>query len=300
MKKASILSTFSISLGFLATVSLGAYLESDYDEKTPEVPSREIRRPTPRQENPVTRLIRRVNVGEGRSYRHLTIYPLTLSQPNSSGIRTLDEAFRNGWITVSERETAQVSRLRVRNDSRHPIFLMSGEIVAGGKQNRMVKRDVLLSPMSGFIHIDVYCGEQNRWAGKRTSFKSGGTVAHFGLRRGAAKSASQGDIWNEIAEQSGRAKVSSPTRDYTRVYSDSSVKKELDACAKRYRGFCAKATVGAVAVANGRIIGADIFSDPALLSKLWGKLVRSYGLEAFYSPSYHRRQPGVRRFLNRA
>jgi len=300
MKKTSIFSAFLISLGFLATVSLGAYLESDYDEKTPETPSRERHRPNPTPKNAVTQLIRRLDLGKGWNYRHLTIYPLTLSGSSSpSSIRTLDEAFRNKWITVREKDNAEVAGLRVRNDSKHYILMMSGEIVAGGKQNRMVKHDVLLSPNSGFINIAVYCGEQSRWAGKKTSFESAGRVAHFGLRRGAAKSESQGDIWKKITAQSRRAKVSSPTRDYARVYDDASVKKELDACAKRYRGFCGTATVGAVAVANGRIIGADIFADPALLSKLWDKLIRSYGLEAFYGPSHRHKQVSVRRFLNR-
>ena len=35
-----------------------------------------------------------------------------------------------------------------------------------------------------------------------------------------------------------------------------------------------------MAVCRGRIIGCDIFADPSLFSRLWGKLIRSYALDA--------------------
>ncbi|MDI6774269.1 MAG: hypothetical protein QME60_02580 [Verrucomicrobiota bacterium] len=290
--------------GFLPA-AFGAYLESDYEPaaKTTATPLDVTIRPRPESDNPVTRLIRQVNVEHPWQYRNLTVFPLTLRQRGRApDIRALDEAFSWRWIAVREKDNAQVSALEVRNESDHSIFLMAGEILAGGKQNRMVRNDVLLQPNSGFVEIPVYCGEKDRWSVRYEEFGSAGYLAHPGLRKSAAAGAEQGAIWSEIDAQSERAKVTSPTRDYRQVYEDKAVIRDLDEYAAHFRRLPAASTVGAVAAWGGRIVGCDIFTDLRLFSELWSKLLLSYGFEVHYRD----RAAGaagasdVRRFLDRA
>ena len=292
-------------------VSFGAYLESDG-----EVPVRppERRRPvriippTPEPENPLLSVVRRVDVGIPTSYRRMSIYPLLARfRPGSSGIRTLDEAFRSGWITIRERSRAEVSTLRVRNDSRHYVFLMAGEIIAGGKQNRIVKSDVLLGPRSGFVTVPVYCGERDRWTATEGKFESEKGLADGALRRKAAKAEPQGEIWKEIDARMSETRVNSQTRDYRQIYSDRKIDREVAGCVSHYRRFCGSRTVGAVVVVDHRIVSCDLFSDPDLASALWDKLSRSYSLDLLRHPHYEderRRRPSpgkreIRAFLDR-
>jgi hypothetical protein len=186
---------------------------------------------------------------------------------------------------------------------------MGGEIITGGKQNRVIKQDVLLPRRSKFIDVPVYCIEQERWAGKNTAFASPATLAHPALRGSAARGESQQAIWKAVDERSRKIGVSSRTRNYQQVYEDKAVQKRLDDYVSRFRGLNDRNTVGAVAVAGNRIIAADLFSSPTLFAKLWSKISRSYSMDAITLPEPRRRfldEPlvritdrNIRDFLNR-
>ena len=84
-----------------------AYLESGTEELRAVEPLPRIIPPIPepRPANAITRLIQRVKIGRPYSYCGLTIYPLVLrSSQWNSGIRTLDEALRHGWIIIHEKD----------------------------------------------------------------------------------------------------------------------------------------------------------------------------------------------------
>lgn len=283
-----------------------AYLQSDVEPvQGVDPPSRE-RVVRPRPSNPASDLLQRVEVGPPVAYRGLTAFPLVLHAARSRGIRTLDEALSRDWLEIREKGDAQVSHVRVRNRSGRPVFLMAGEILAGGKQDRVVRDDALVPPRSSMIDIPVYCGEQDRWTPVPGTFRGDGTLVAPGLRRMAAKAESQGAIWSEIDSQMAAAGVASQTRSYRQVYRDREVDDALREYASGLRHACRGQTVGAVFASQGRIVGCDVFQDPDLLDRLWDKICRSYATE-LVSDRRRRRWPpagigrhDVRRFLDRA
>ncbi len=290
----------------LTGVILAAYLESDDSDlnsrNEPEGRSHPCH-PEIAEENPVTQLIRRVAVGSPWSYRNLTVFPLILRTPERMPeIRTLDEALDRKWITVREKECARVSRLDVRNLSTYCIFFMAGEILAGGKQNRMVRDDVLLPPDSGWLEVPVYCSEQRRWSDSLFPFTATGYLAHPELRRGATSGADQATIWREIEKRSARHRMVSPTRDYRQLYRDPAVSREMEDYARHFLRLPTASIVGIVAASGRQIVGCDFFSDPRLFAELWNKLLRSYALEVIHRgrPEGDTRVDDVRRFLDHA
>ena len=315
-----------LTLGFAS----GAFLTADFPEEDqaakPEPPRvRPIPPPEPRppiirpprpiphhDANAATRLIRQVSVGTPYRYQHHTIYPINLAHGQAhSGLRTLDEALRNGWIDIEERDRATVSKITIRNRSGHSIFLMAGEIIGGGKQNRVVQHDLILPPRSGVVTMPVYCIEQNRWGRSAGAFESKRNLAHPGLRKSAVASESQDSIWREVEERSRAAGVSARTKNYEALYADRAVQSKLDGCLPHFHRFVGSRTVGAIAVVGYRIVGADLFSDPRVFNRLWHKILRSYALDYFSYPyplasphESHRRfklvSPDVRGFLNNA
>ena len=235
-------------------------------------------------QNPVTSLVGSIEIGGPEQYRSLTVFPLLLSQPAVAlDLRTLDEALREGWIEIREKENAEVPVVLVRNNSRYRVFLMAGEVIAGGKQNRMVRDDVLLRPQPDFVEIPVYCGERGRWAGSRPMFEATGILAHPELRRKVATGEAQSSVWLEIESHSMALGVDSTTRDYRHTYEEAGVREKLEDCVRRFRRPPKRDTVGLVAAFGGRILGCDIFSDPELLAKLWEKLIRSHAVEGLRS-----------------
>ena len=57
---------------------------------------------------------------------------------------SLSQALKKGLATVSERgsaSTENVHYLRIHNHSDQTIYISSGEIVSGGRQDRMIAQD---------------------------------------------------------------------------------------------------------------------------------------------------------------
>lgn len=75
---------------------------------------------------------------------------------------TLAEAMRNRSVTVHE--TGQVQQLLIENTGDREVFVQAGDIVKGGRQDRVLTISLLLPPKSGKISIGSYCVEQGRWS----------------------------------------------------------------------------------------------------------------------------------------
>ena len=270
----------SLAVFFLALAARPAYLESDHGtvaHPQPDQPTHIPRpRPEPVDQPPLARFVDRLDIGVARQHGQLTVYPLHLrwGNPRHQRLQTLDAALGNGWLDIREREAASVNRLRVRNVSDHHLFLMAGEMILGGKQNRTIAVDVILPPRSGFVDIEVYCIEQGRWdAG--VGFKSSSAVTAGSVRRLAAAAADQRSVWNDIERQLTAAKIEASNSDYDEFYKAPDIERRMREAIERLR-MPRRRTVGAVAVVHGRIVGADIFSSAKLFETLWPKLCRSY------------------------
>jgi len=288
-------------LGSSAPARAG-YLESDY-EKAPEVAQRlrPIPRPRPRL-NPVAHLVRGIRIRPGHYYRGLMIFPLEYSGAGVGGkFVTMSEALAAGHLTISEKGGGNVPELRFHNRSERHVFMLSGEMVTGGKQNRTLRQDVLLGPHSETI-VPVYCIEERRWSEKSSGFDAQHKrLSSASVRAHAQARAPQPKIWSEVKGLSDRLNVKSPTRDLDSVYKDS----ETGARLRRYSGeflkILPRPIVGIVAARRGRIVGADIFTDPSLFSRFRQRIIESYALDALSREEarFHLDAREVRRFLER-
>lgn len=272
--------SFSMAL-VMAGVGRAAYLESDFGGTPTPRPTDPPHRIAPPHhgDNPIQRLAHRVTIGAPAFHRGLWIYPLQASdQWDGTRCSTLDEALRHRWLEVGESENAAAGELRVRNTSDRHIFLMSGETIAGGKQNRIIRQSVLLPPRSGNIRIPVYCGEKGRWTERPETFSSTGILSDPLLRSKAARAESQGQIWGAIEDRMEAASVPSRTQDYKAIFEEAGIERRVDEYASELRRCLTPTTVGMVAVAGNRILGGDLFGNAQLLSRFWDKLCRSYAL----------------------
>ena len=278
---AAIAAILFVSLSF---VSRSAYL--DDDSGIPR--TREIARPEPilgpilppRGDDPLHRLLRHIEVGRPYSYGRLTVFPLALrNRGNAPDIRTLDEALSHGWITIREQEHAQVSEVVVRNESVQPVFLMAGEILGGGRQDRIIRNDVLVRLGQDPVSVPVYCVEQDRWNGPRASFDRAPYLAGQAMRNLAARAAPQDAIWTEVDHQLKQSGVSAPTRSYQSLYSDRDTSRRIDTVVERFRDLRTGYTVGLVIVDPGRGVSGDVFGDPDICARLWDKIIRSHAAD---------------------
>ncbi len=223
-------------------------------------------------------------------------------------ILTLEEALERKQAVVHE--TGNVSQLAVENLSNDvDIYVQSGDIVQGGKQDRVLAADLVLSPKSGKVKIASFCVEQGRWgargAGRGFAFANSGLASSpvttrfnassnafssLELKRAVKVAKAQGEVWENVARQQAKlsdnlgANVRSPV-------SQSSLEltlegKAVQTATKDYTDALAKVIDGkddvlgfAVAV-NGKITSADIYSSRTLFKKLWNKLLNASAVEA--------------------
>jgi ARG/rhodanese/phosphatase superfamily protein len=273
---------------------------------------------------------------------NLTVFPVVASKSYPTGeFLTLDEGLRSGEVVVTEygnvqglirrrhhpgiapaiqREGAEVNRLVLVNNSKRPLLLLAGEIVAGGKQDRVIGKDRIVPAESDPVDLSVFCVEPGRWVG--TSEQFGASGAMYGSKAGSAgdrvpatlmaqpsvrakamADKDQSQVWAEVRKQQSAMTVevqaSAPaaapavagTSSYARVMENAEVKKQVDEVARpieqNYQSLIKQLrdrnAVGVVVAMNGRIIWADVFASTGLLEKYWPKLVRSYASEAVVS-----------------
>lgn len=269
----------------------------------------------------------------------LTIFPVVAgSSHDTHEFITLDEGLGSGEVVVSEsgsvsplvrprhiegvrqegrRDGAQVNNLVLVNNSKRPLILLAGEIVTGGKQDRIIGKDRLVPAESDPIDLSVFCVEPGRWVGVSGNFQKTPGMVQPSVRSKAMADKDQGEVWSEVGKtrQAMAAAVPTASSDavevtgsYAGVIQNDEVQRKLDAVAApvehEYQSLIHqlkdKNAVGVVVAVNGEIIWADIFASSDLLAKYWPKLVRSYAAEAVTSQSRHAELDAhaAQRFLN--
>jgi hypothetical protein len=270
----------------------------------------------------------------------LTVFPVVAGRSYAtSEFLTLDEGLRSGEVVVTEYgnvhglmrrrtttpavqvQNAEVNRLVLINNAKRPLLLLAGEIVTGGKQDRVIGKDRIVPAESDPVDLSVFCVEPGRWVASSEHFGTSG--ATYGSATGGAASGTlmaqpsvrakamgdkdQAEVWAEVRKQQqavavevatvGGVTSSTPTLEiqstssYARVMENKDVKEKVDEIAapiqQNYESLIKqlrdRKAVGVVVAVNGRIIWADVFASMDLLERYWPKLVRSYASEAVVS-----------------
>jgi hypothetical protein len=249
---------------------------------------------------------------------NLSIFPVVADRSHDTkNFLTLDEGLRSGEVVVSEAgslrplirghlgyitDGAEVNRLVLVNNSERPLILLAGEIVTGGKQDRVVGKDRIVPPKSDPIDLAVFCVEPGRWVATKYDFGSfHSQMAQPSVRRSAMADQDQMKVWSEVRSSAGAmAAAASPqaardmasTSSYARVMANEEVKGRVDAVAaplersyeEAIRELRDRNAVGVVVAVNDQIIWSDLFASTSLLEKYWPKLIRSYAAEALTRP----------------
>jgi len=234
-------------------------------------------------------------ISQPYTYKNLTIF-LIHGKDESSGknILTLQEAMEMKVLRVYE--TDDVNELEVQNISKYyDVFIQSGDIVKGGKQDRVLAVSLIIPATSGRISIEAFCVESGRWEKRRNEevgqfSSSNDRLVTKDLKLAANKSSDQSEVWAKVSEAQARLarnvggsvaaadsasslqlslenrKVTATTADYL---------KNLQAI------IAGKSDViGYSFSINGRLNSADIYSSNALFKKLWAKMFKATTIEA--------------------
>ncbi len=255
--------------------------------------------------NELVRLSHDTRVGEPYHAKNMTVYPLFTAGRAANAYRTLDESLASRLIRISEKGEGNVPELLVENLSDDPVFLLAGEIVTGGRQNRVIAQDILLAPRSGPISLGVFCVEHGRWTAQTKYFGAEKELAHNTLRQQlSAPSNTQSAVWSEVARKSKAvapaAAMAAPTGYLGAALTDSKVQSSVEAYAKPIA--LPSDANGMAVVIGGQVVGVEIFGDSETFGKLREKLLRSYAMDAMENAAGETQAAGrerVEEFLRR-
>jgi hypothetical protein len=292
--------------------------------------------------NPAAKLKQGWRLGAPVRHENLTIFPVLSDEAGGTDeFITLDAGLRSGKVKVTEMkgsarrisrrpqvnsntatpqtsnvqrniavqeqvsiagDGAEVNKVLVTNNSGKTLVLIAGEFILGGKQDRIVGHDCIVSSTNTPVPIDVFCVEHGRW--QATSIRrdsaganQGGGEVHVGggmsfgaaagvmaapnVRANAQAKKSQSDVWSEVADKVSKNHVSTSTGTLNSVYSDKKVSARLNEYQRAINAkFADKNIVGAVVAINGKLLSADVFASPQLFQAYQAKLLKSYALEA--------------------
>lgn len=281
---------------------------------------------------------------------NLLLFPVVESgRMPASGFITLDEGIKNGQVEVTEAgrvgglvrprpaqnqlndgvlhpilpqpqiyRSDQVNTLVLVNNSNKPLLLLAGEIVTGGKQDRVIAKDRIVPVGSDPIDLNVFCIEPGRWTeatpvfGASAKSPAMSLMAQPSVRAKAMVDKNQQEVWNSVhgsiaaamqapvppsagGAMGGPSPTSLGTTSYARAMQNSALSAKVDEAAapvmKSREQVLEKLreehAVGVVVAVRGEIVWADIFSDTDLLARYWTKLVRSYAAESLFEVDSH-------------
>src|SRR5579885_2110501 len=140
------------------------------------------------------------------THDNLTIF-LIHGKDTLSGkpLLTLQEALDQKKAVVHE--TGQVNELSVENVSADvEVYIQPGDIVKGGRQDRLIVYDLILPPKSGKMPVASFCVEAGRWTKRGNEapgqFDKSMNCANSKDLKVAAQSGmrSQDQVWKKVHE----------------------------------------------------------------------------------------------------
>jgi hypothetical protein len=214
-------------------------------------------------------------------------------------IQTLSEAMEAKTFKVFE--TGNVNELACQNLSDRPVFVQSGDIVKGGRQDRTMQYDLLVPPHSKKLSLSAFCVESGRWqqrgAESAAMFSSATkSLAGKDLKLAAKYQANQGAVWQQVAGHQAKLQSAhvqstasaSPTS-YELTMEDGGVQKSTSNYTKELRKLAQQNedAIGYAFSINGKLNSADLYATHDLFVKLWPKLLDSAAVEAVSSNADH-------------
>jgi hypothetical protein len=212
-----------------------------------------------------------------------------------------------------------VNTVHVINKSDKPLYLMPGEIVIGGSQDRAIGREYVIQPGGKPFPIEVFCVEHGRWGTREgeelalivsestANSERRGSVALSGRDvKQLAKEANQGkfigsvgnvskrariavqegkgqsEVWDEVATDNAKSSVKSRSGAFTGNYAEKAAVDRLDPYIGKLQApvIEQKDVVGVIVAINNKMDSAEILESTPLFKKLWPKLLKSYALDA--------------------
>ncbi len=229
---------------------------------------------------------------------------------------TISMGTSGGSFVGDDGEVAgDVNRLVIINRSDKPLYLMPGEVIYGGKQDRAIAEETIVLADGKPVSVDVYCVEQGRWEGRSSvaanagiaflahsngetvdeetvqkmaeDTRKGKFVAKAGNLTQAGRMAVQAKkgqqaVWNDVGAANSATGALTNSDTFTANFTSEEIDEKTKKYVDKIEAPVSKQNqvVGAIIAVNGKIKAVDIFGSTPLFRKVWPKLLQGHVLDA--------------------
>ena len=203
-----------------------------------------------------------------------------------------------------------MNRLMVVNRADKPLYLMPGEVIVGGFQDRTIAEETILAATGKPVPVDVYCVEHGRWAGRSHAesqeiaavlnspfrgrsriftnpahvceivpreFRTTAGTLSKGSRLAAQAGEGQGAVWNKVAEANDASGIQPDSGAFTANFFCSEdvlnrLQPYLDSLNKPVAAH--ERIIGVAVAINGKLEAVDVFESTPLFQKVWPRLLK--------------------------
>lgn len=275
----------------------------------------QVKPEAPKKEPPGLVIDENHRVGSPQMAGNLAVFPIYAKTQQEIGqFATLDAALEKGKAVVRElgttpappRQTtgrraansdpsarlegAQVNTLVIENKGSLPILVLAGTVLKGGKQDRQIGEDFVISANTT-VPVDAYCVEHGRWNGNREGENTGGVfkatkmLATSKVRVAGQHQKNQSGVWAEVSAVNAANKKSSASDTLMATLDDKEIAAKRSALAAKVSAFLAGAEqkekiVGLAYAVDGKVRSVRWFWSHTLFELHKDTLIQTAAVEA--------------------
>ena len=271
---------------------------------------------TPRERQTFANLrLPSLHVGHGVECGSITVFPVWT---DGSAVPAVD--WTGKGLVIDEVEGGSVPQLGVTNTTDQPQLILEGDILAGGRQDRMAGETVLVMPGESII-IPVNCVEAGRWNSGR-GHRSTGLKTSYSVREARRRAIKedrgdgQRDVWNRISRIEEGLNEFSGTSNFTErttvrqeklraLKSMSSAEEFSNAMSNaddETRQSPALLTPlegqrGVIIGIGGEIVAAEVFASADAFAERWEGIAIAAGIDGQFAPVRKTTSHAAREFV---
>jgi hypothetical protein len=270
------------------------YADDDTDDESDSPPPRgnddwrddENERDQPPAARPmrsaINRLVDQLAVGRAMVRDEVTVFPLIAhGRRDNPNVETLDGGYARGHLLLPDHTNRpeELFRVAAHNRGGRTVFLAAGEMLVGGRQNRLVAYDTLVPPADRPVLVPVFPVEPLRmtYHGSDIHLDSARLVAPARIRyevfsRPTVPVTRRAEnLWQRSADLLERYKAENRTQDLVNLYYEGDVPRQV-ACFYdgAYPSWPAR-TVGLTAMSGKRLLGLEVFPSERAFRDNWRK-----------------------------
>jgi hypothetical protein len=163
----------------------------------------------------------------------------------------------------------------ITNKTKKTILIHSGDMIQGGKQDRVLPKTTTIAPGQKRELLTTFCIEKDRWDDKAKPFFYGGS-GDMDLRKSIDVKKTQGAVWKEIDRQYTLRSASSKTWAYLKLHDDTARIKDYARYFRAKFDSSGGGFAGFLFVTGTTIMSVELFSKSDYTATSFDAMVATY------------------------